>query len=101
EHRLRRTSHLGQRIEFYLLGIGDRLPDVGIAMALEIRAHEEIPRKGIGPERLEPIGHRSGVTGRQDREFDTLTLVDAEEARIFKRRLPERNEAMKERSLLR
>jgi hypothetical protein len=57
-------------------------------VALEVRADEEVPAKGVGSELLEAVRNLGRIAGRRDQEFDPVALVDAETDSVFERRLP-------------
>ena len=88
EDRRWRSRGLRNRINLDALAVSDRLCDVGIAMAGEIRTDQGVAAVGLRLQRGIPVWNFSGVAGRQHQELDARALVHAEPPGILERLLP-------------
>ena len=79
----------GERIDAHLFAVGDGGGDVGVGVALEVGAEEHVAAEGVGLQREEAGGDFVFVAGRKDDELAALAFVDAHEAGVFKRHLPD------------
>ena len=83
-------GRLRERIDLHPLAVRDGLRDVGIAVALEVRAEQRVAADVSGLQRrCSRRGPCSCIVRRQDQELAALALVHAEQARILQRHLPD------------